>query len=33
MERMSNSIIRKIFALLLAIVGMQMLLRGILGGL
>jgi len=33
MERMSNSIIRKIFALLLAIVGIQMLLRGILGGL
>jgi len=31
MEKLSNSIIRKIFALLLAIVGIQMLIRG-LGG-
>jgi uncharacterized membrane protein YfcA len=31
MERLSNSVLRKIFALLLAIVGIQMLIRG-LGG-
>jgi uncharacterized membrane protein YfcA len=28
MERMSNSLIRKIFALVLAVAGIQMLLRG-----
>jgi uncharacterized membrane protein YfcA len=29
MEKMSNSLLRKIFALILAVVGIQMLLRGI----
>jgi uncharacterized membrane protein YfcA len=29
MEKLSNSLLRKIFALILAIVGIQMLLRGI----